>query len=93
MAQCQIQTASTHAFPKGSASVEDRRMTLQMNCREPATYTARMLGAANGRSRVGSSPRDFLLCENHAQLVAQVDRELVEEGWATSLPEKPQFLA
>jgi len=67
-------------------------MTLEMECREPATYTAKMSSAAKGRSRVGSVVQDFLLCENHAQLVVQVDRELLEEGWATSLPEKPQFL-
>jgi hypothetical protein len=73
-------------------SVEDRRMSLDTKCREDAMYSAKMLGAAAGRSRKGSPVKDFFLCENHSQLVSQIDRELNEEGWTTVFAEKPTFL-
>jgi hypothetical protein len=67
-------------------------MSLDTNCREGATWSAKLLAASGGRGRKGAPPREFLLCENHSQLVAQVDRELMEEGWSTAFVEKPRFL-
>ena len=93
MPQCQIQSAAAYAFARGSTPVEDRRMTLEMNCREPAVSSAQLLGAAGGRARKGASARGFTLCENHSELVAQIDRELVEDGWSTAFAEKPRFLS
>ncbi|HEV8050187.1 MAG TPA: hypothetical protein VGP88_06295 [Thermoplasmata archaeon] len=92
MAQCQIEPASAYAFPRGPAPVEDRQMSLAGRCRESATYSANLRGAARARGANASTAREFVLCENHSQLVAQVDRELVEEGWSSVLVERPQFL-
>jgi hypothetical protein len=73
--------------------VEDRRISLDTRCNETASFSARMLGTTGGRSRTGAAAKDFLLCENHSQLVAQVDRELKEEGWGSAIPAKPTPLA
>jgi hypothetical protein len=67
-------------------------MALDTSCHEDGTYSVQMLGAAAGRSRKGSAAREFVLCENHSQLVAQVDGELMEEGWSTSFASKPRFI-
>jgi hypothetical protein len=50
------------------------------------------LSASAGRGRKGSPTREFLLCENHSQLVAQIDGELIEEAWSTVFGEKPKRL-
>jgi len=50
-------------------------------------FSAMLLGAAGGRARKGP-PREFFLCENHSQLVSQIDRELIEEGWTSVYAEK-----
>jgi hypothetical protein len=93
MVQCQIQTATRYAFPKGPASVEDRRMSLDSVCREGATYSVQLRSTSGGKTRQGAVPKEFLVCENHSQLVSQVDRELTEDGWASALGERPKFLA
>jgi hypothetical protein len=88
MGQCQVQSVSLHAFPKGHASVQGRRMSLDSPCREGAVFSAKLLSATGGPSRKGATARVFLLCENHSQLVSQIDRELLEEGWSTAFVEK-----
>ena len=92
MPQCQVQSVSLFAFPKGPASIEDRRMTLDTACRESATHSAKLLGIGAGRSRKGAAAKEFLLCENHSQLIAQIDGELMEDGWSTALVERPRPL-
>jgi hypothetical protein len=67
-------------------------MSLATNCPEPATYSNQLLGASAGPARKNAPVKEFLLCENHSQLVAQVDRELGEERWSTVFAEKPRFL-
>ncbi|HXQ48540.1 MAG TPA: hypothetical protein VN842_01995 [Thermoplasmata archaeon] len=62
-------------------------MSLDTACRESAMFSAMLLGAAGGRARKGP-PREFFLCENHSQLVSQIDRELIEEGWTSVYAEK-----
>lgn len=93
MAQCQIQVAARYAFPRGLTPVEDRRMSLDTACREEGTYAAKMSAATAGKGRQGAPIREFFLCENHSQLVAQVDTELKEEGWTPSLADRPRFLS
>jgi len=68
-------------------------MSLATKCRETAAYSAQMRGAAKSMGAAAAAAREFLLCENHSQLVSQVDRELVEEGWSGVLVTQPQFLA
>ena len=92
MPQCQIQSVTQFALPRGPASVEDRRISLDTTCHEPASYATQMLGASGGRSRKGGSPRSFVLCENHSQLISMVDRELMEEGWSTGFVDPPRRL-
>jgi hypothetical protein len=93
MAHCQVQSVSPHSFPKGATSVEGRRMSLDTACREEAVFSAKLLSTAGGRARKGAAVKEFLLCENHSQLVSQIDRELIEEGWSTVFVEKLQPLA
>lgn len=93
MTACQIQAAARYAFPRGPTAVEDRRMSLDTNCREESTHSTKLFKASTTRARTGAAVQEFHLCENHSQLVAQVDRELIEEGWTTAFSEKPQFMA
>jgi hypothetical protein len=88
MPHCQVQQVSPHSFPKGPASVEGRRMSLDTACREDAVFSAKLLSTVGGRGRKGAVAKEFLLCENHSQLVSQIDRELIEEGWSTVFVEK-----
>ncbi|MCI4368759.1 MAG: hypothetical protein L3K09_04270 [Thermoplasmata archaeon] len=74
-------------------SVEDRRMSLDANCREEATYSVKLGGTTAGKSRQGAAVKEFFVCENHGQLLTQVDGELPEEGWSPSLAGRPQPLA
>jgi hypothetical protein len=84
MAPCENKKAAAHAFPRGPTPVEDRRMTLELQCREDAKYTSTLKGVGKGRQREGAAIASFDLCENHNQLFQMVDRELVEDGWAPS---------
>lgn len=93
MSACQIQAAARFGFPRGPTAVEDRRMSLDTNCREEASYSTKLFKATTDRARKGAPVQEFHLCENHSQLVAQVDRELFEEGWSSVFSEKPQFMA
>jgi hypothetical protein len=92
MANCDIQRISPHAFPRNSSSVADRRMTLEFPCHEMASFSTRMLSASFGPSRRGAPVLPFVLCENHAQLVVQIDQELIDDGWTTGFAEKPHSL-
>jgi hypothetical protein len=84
MVSCENQKAASHAFPRGPAPVEDRRMTLEYQCREPANYSSTLKGVGKGKDRQGGAIATFALCENHNQLFQMVDAELVEDGWAPS---------
>ena len=68
-------------------------MSLDTSCREESSYATKLFKASATRARTGSAAQEFRLCENHSQLVAQVDRELIEEGWSTVFSEKPQFIS
>lgn len=90
MPECQVRAASRFAFPRGPTAVEDRRMSLEMLCREDATESCGLLSAASGRQRNNGTVQQFNLCQNHAQLMTQVDGELVnEESWATAFAQRP----
>jgi hypothetical protein len=84
MVTCENQKAAHHALPRGPAPVEDRRITLELQCREPANYSSTLKGVGTGRERKGAAIATFSLCENHNQLFQAIDAELVEEGWAPS---------
>jgi len=64
--------------------VEDRRMTLEIQCLESASHTSSLQGVGTGKLRKGGVAAKFDLCENHNELFQQIDRELVQEGWAPS---------
>jgi hypothetical protein len=81
---CENRVAALYAFPRGPASIEDRRMTLDLPCRERADYTSSLLGVGQGKGRAGAVAKSFSLCENHAELFEQIDRELIQDGWARS---------
>ena len=83
MVACQIQAAARFAFPRGPTAVEDRQMSLTLACRESAGYTAHLISAAKGRDRKGAPSQDFTLCQNHEELLQQIDDELVSEGWSS----------
>ncbi|MCI4347494.1 MAG: hypothetical protein L3J97_02600 [Thermoplasmata archaeon] len=68
-------------------------MSLDTICREEATHAAKLGGLTTGHDRKGSPVREFLLCENHSQLMSQVDRELIEDGWTTVFSEKTRSLS
>jgi len=89
MAICQNQLAARHAFPDGPMPVQDRRMTLTITCHEPAAWATPLTGVGNGRLRQGGAVKTFSLCENHAEVYQQIDRELVQDGWAPSINSKP----
>jgi hypothetical protein len=93
MLQCQIDSASRHALPPTAMPVQDRKMSLDTACREEATYSAKLGGLSKGHDRKGSPVREFVLCENHSQLMTQVDRELMEDGWGTAFAEKTRSLS
>ena len=59
-------------------------MTLEYHCGDSGAYISTLLGVGTGKSRAGASVAAFPLCENHTQVVLQIDRELVEEGWAST---------
>jgi hypothetical protein len=84
MLTCENQKAAGHALPRGPTPVEDRRMTLELQCREEATYASTLKGVGKGKERKGGVIATFNLCENHNQLFQMVDHELVEDGWAPS---------
>ena len=92
MPVCQNTVAAEYAFPATAGPVMDRRMTLTLPCREEATSTSDLLSASNGRTRQGAAIKTFYLCENHASLYSQIDRELIEDGWAPAEPRKPTQL-
>lgn len=67
-------------------------MTLGAPCRETATYSTKVLGTAGGPARTGAPLKEFVLCENHSQLVEQIDRELIDDGWTSAFGERPHSL-
>jgi hypothetical protein len=89
MAACENKIAAIHAFPPDSQPAADRRMTLTIQCREPAEYSSSFRGVGTSRHRDGAQIRVFGLCENHRQLFEQIDSELVQDhSWARSLTSK-----
>jgi len=68
-------------------------MSLNTVCREDATYSAKLGGSSTGKARQGAPVKEFLLCENHSQLVSQVDADLKDDGWSSALVERPHTLA
>jgi hypothetical protein len=92
MVTCQNQVAAEHAFPDGPNPVSDRRMTLTIPCHDEAGYSSSLRGVGRGRQRDGATAKTFYLCENHATLYAQIDKELVEDGWAPCQTARPQRL-
>jgi len=82
MATCENQKAAAHAMPRGPPSVEDRRMTLEIRCDMDAQFTSTLKGVGSGTKRSGAATQSFALCDNHSEVFEQIDRELVEEGWA-----------
>jgi hypothetical protein len=93
MMLCQINSASLHALPPTAMPVQDRKMSLDTVCREEAVYSAKLGGLSKGHDRTGTPVREFLFCENHSQLITQVDVELMEDGWGTAFVEKSHRLA
>jgi hypothetical protein len=68
-------------------------MSLEMTCREDASESCQLRSAASGRQRNKGTVQQFNLCQNHAQLIAQVDGELVnEESWTTAFAQRPTSL-
>jgi hypothetical protein len=49
-----------------------------------AQNTSTLKGVGTGRQRTGGTSIAFALCDNHSEVFEQIDRELVEEGWAPS---------
>ena len=93
MAACENVAAANFAFPPNSMPVADRRMTLTIQCRDPAEFTSTLRGVGAGRHREGAQTRVFKLCENHRRLYEQIDFELVQDAWSPSHTEKPVALA
>jgi hypothetical protein len=89
MAVCENVVAATHAFPPDSMPAADRRMTLTIQCHDPAEYSTTLRGIGVGRRREGAAVRTFGLCENHRRLYEQIDIELVQDAWSPSHTEKP----
>jgi hypothetical protein len=89
MATCENVTAATHAFPRDSLPARDRRMTLTIQCRDPAQYRSNLRGIGVGLGREGAQARDFVLCENHRQLYEQIDLELVQDAYSQSHTARP----
>lgn len=89
MTMCENKVAAAHAFPPDSMPAADRRMTLTIQCRDPAEYTTSLRGVGTNRQRDGAQVRVFQLCENHRRLYEQIDTELVQDSWAPSLTTKP----
>jgi hypothetical protein len=85
MPTCENRKAATHALPRGPNPVEDRRMTLELPCDQDASYTATLKGVGTGKQRTGGTTQAFALCDNHSGLMEQIDKELIEEGWASAL--------
>ena len=92
MAICENVTAAAYAFPPDSMPVADRRMTLTIQCRDPAEYSSNLRGIGVGRRREGAQPRGFGLCDNHRRLYEQIDLELVQDAWSPSHTAKPVAL-
>jgi hypothetical protein len=59
-------------------------MTLQYACGNDAEYAAALLGAGSDLHRTGAKTATFNLCQNHSEVFAQIDQELVSEGWASA---------
>lgn len=93
MSQCENRTAFHYAFPPNSSAVNGRSMTLEIQCREPAEYSTTVVGVGSGRARAGAEHGTFALCVNHSQLMEQMDREMVDEGWTKSLVARPTRIA
>lgn len=89
MATCENTTAATHAFPRNSMPFADRRMTLTIQCRDPAEYSSSLRGVGTSRHREGAGVRSFALCDNHRRLYEQIDIELVQDAWVPSHTSKP----
>lgn len=89
MVACENKVAAVHAFPPNSGPAADRKMTLTIQCRDPAEYSSSLRGVGKGRQREGAETRVFGLCENHRRLYEQIDLELVQEAWAPSHTTKP----
>jgi len=92
MPSCENIVASQHAFPKNAMPVADRRMTLTIQCHEPAEFTSSLRGVGHPLDRQGGLVRAFSLCENHRRLYEQIDLELVQDAWAPSHDGKPVAL-
>jgi hypothetical protein len=89
MPVCENKIAASHAFPPDSMPAADRRMTLTIQCRDPAEYSSSLKGVGGSRHRDGAQVRVFSLCENHRRLYEQIDIELVQDAWAASHTTKP----
>lgn len=59
-------------------------MTLEIQCTMDGEYTSTLLGLGTGKARTGAKTQMFSLCDNHSGLFEQIDKELVQEGWAPS---------
>ena len=77
---CQNKVAAQFAFPRAATPIADRRMTLEIQCRESATYSSDLLGLGTGRGRAGATEKKYLLSDNHTQLIQEIDRKLDSEG-------------
>jgi len=60
-------------------------MTLDIQCDMDAQYSATLKGIGSGKARTGAAMQTFNLCDNHSGLFEQIDKELMEEGWASSM--------
>src|SRR5579871_4938900 len=92
MTVCQNVGAAQFSLPEQAMPVKDRSITLRLACREPSSYSSTFLGLGKGKSRAGGGTQNFELCENHSQLFVQIDNELVQDGWAHAISEKPTRL-
>lgn len=92
MVACQNVLAAQFALPEKSMPVRDRAITLRLPCSEYASYSSSFLGLGSGKARVGGATQTFVLCENHSQLFSQIDNELVQDGWAHAISDKPTRL-
>ena len=90
---CQNAAAAKFALPEKPMPVRDRSLTLSIQCTDPATYASSLTGLGVGKARTGGRVQSFPLCDNHSQLFAQIDKELIQEGWAATENGSPSRLA
>lgn len=93
MVTCQNRLAAQFAFPTTAAAVADRMVTLSIPCHEEAGATSELRSAAGGRARQGATAKTYYLCPNHSDLFVEIDRELIQDGWAPAHVGKPVPLA